>query len=212
MCGRFRLVEPKWAFSQVALTPTFDFRPRYNIAPTQKIPVVSALDKLEEMRWGIVPQWAGAKSSILINARSESVREKRSFKRLFAERRCLVLADGFYEWTKTKRPHLFKLQDNQPFTIGAFYDTGEENRCCLLTTAPNEIMLPVHDRMPVIIRKEDWAQWLELGDLDDQTFTRLTSPYATKEMQPALEVSKLVNSAKTDGAECCEPLQPMLNF
>src|SRR5205823_4812618 len=99
MCGRYRLKDPKAALDFFEVKPAFEIRPRYNIAPTQKIPVVTGAGEIEEMVWGLVPQWAKETSKALINARSESVREKRSFKSLFTKRRCLIPADGFYEWS-----------------------------------------------------------------------------------------------------------------
>jgi putative SOS response-associated peptidase YedK len=218
MCGRYKLEAPQIAFKFIEVQPDFDFKPRYNIAPTQKIPVVPGLGKAVEMRWGLVPAWAQGKSSILINARSETIREKRSFKKSFAGRRCLVPADGFYEWTKaTKRPHLFTLRDGGPFAIGGFWDEAREEetkkgvvetiaRCCLVTTSPNEVLAPFHDRMPVIVRKEDWEQWLEPGELSDAVFTRLTAPYTAKEMQ-AVEVTQVVNSARENSAKCVETMR-----
>jgi len=217
MCGRFKLENPQLAFDYIQALPTFEVRRRYNIAPTQKIPVLAAPGAVREMRWGIVPSWAKG-SQILVNARSESIREKRSFRKSFTERRCLVPADGFYEWTKAaKRPHLFTLGENTPFVIGGFWDEPQEAqkdelpRCCLITTAANAVLLPIHDRMPVIVRKEDWEEWLEPGELTDEAFTRFTAPHAAKEMH-AVEVSLIVNSAREDSQKCIEPAQPVLKL
>ena len=211
MCGRFRIKDPKKASEYFDVQPAFDFRPRYNIAPTQKIAVVSATGKIEEMRWGLIPAWAKETSKALINARSETVREKRSFKKSFTERRCLVPADGFYEWTKIdKRPHLFGLRDEEPFAIAGFWDEDPEmNRCCLLTTEANSVLQPIHDRMPIILRKEYWEQWMEPGELNDERFQRFTAPFQPEQMF-AREVSKVVNSARIDDAKCCEPVVPAL--
>jgi putative SOS response-associated peptidase YedK len=169
---------------------------------------------LEEMVWGIKPSWAGEKSTILINARSESVREKRSFKNSFKQRRCLIPADGFYEWTRTtpKKPHLFLVNDGEPFAIGAFWENDDEvNRCCLLTTKANAVLEPIHNRMPVIVGRENWDEWFADGDLEDAAFLRITAPYAADEMK-AVEVSSIVNSARVDDARCCEPLPPTLGI
>lgn len=210
MCGRYKLEDPIIAFSFIEAPVDSDFKPRFNIAPTQKIAVSPSRGKIQEMRWGLVPAWAQGKSNILINARSETIREKHSFKKSFAERRCLVPADGFYEWTRgTKRPHLFTLKGNLPFAIGAFWDLpqeGELPRCCLVTTSANKILEPIHDRMPVIVHKKDWTQWLEPGELEDQMFSRLTVPYSPDEMQ-AVEVSPIVNSAREDSSKCIEALR-----
>src|SRR5579864_9297391 len=123
MCGRFRLKDPRKAYEWLEVESSFEFKPRFNIAPTQPVPVVSALGKIEEMSWGIIPAWTREKSRPLINARSETVREKGSFKESFARRRCLVPADGFYEWTTIgKRPHLFTMNGGDPFTLAGFWE------------------------------------------------------------------------------------------
>ena len=205
MCGRYRLKDPKKAFDWMEVVPSSNFLPRFNIAPTQCVPVVAALGRVEQMRWGIVPVWAKETSKALINARSESIREKRSFKSAFASRRCLVPADGFYEWTKVeRRPHFFSVGAGGPFAIAGIWDTAEEmSRCCFLTTSANSVLQPIHDRMPVIVRRADWEEWLSTGELGDKGFERITAPYAGEEMS-ALPVSPLVNSAKVDDPKCCE--------
>ena len=204
MCGRYRLKDPKRAFAWLEVLPSSDFLPRFNIAPTQRIPVVAAAGRLEAMIWGIVPAWE--KSKALINARCETIREKRSFKSAFTQRRCLLPADGFYEWSRMgKRPHIFTLAGDAPFAIAGIWETGEElSRCCLLTTSANSVLDPIHDRMPVIVRPEDWPEWLAPGELAGQSFQRITTPYAAAEMS-ALAVSPLVNTAKIDDPRCCEP-------
>jgi putative SOS response-associated peptidase YedK len=206
MCGRYRLKDPKRAFDWLEVAPSFDFRPRFNIAPTQKVPVVTGAHQVEEMHWGIVPAWAAGTSKAIINARCETVREKRSFKPSFTLRRCLVPADGFYEWTKIgKRPHFFSLNGGEPFAIGAIWDNGPGMaQCCLLTTAANSVLKPIHNRMPVMIHREDWEEWMEPGSLADESFRRITMPYSAEEVS-ALEVSPLVNSGRVDDARCCEP-------
>ena len=216
MCGRYKLDLPQIAFKFIeADAPSASLQSRYNIKPTQRVYVSRALKTIEEMQWGIKPPW-GTASNILINAKSETVREKRSFKKSFTERRCLMVADGFFEWLtegKVKTPFLFTLKDRAPFAIGAFYDapaTEEDaNRCCLLTTTPNEILQPIHDRMPVIIRKEDWQEWFAPGDLSESTFKRITAPYDASSMNPALELSRFINTAKEDSARCIDPAPPM---
>jgi putative SOS response-associated peptidase YedK len=206
VCGRYRLKDPKAALDFFGVKPAFEIRPRYNIAPTRKIPVVTGADEIEEMIWGITPQWAKGTSKALINARSESVREKRSFKSSFTKRRCLIPADGFYEWSSKgeKQPYLFTMKNEAPFAIGGFWDEIEEmNRCCLLTTAGNAVLEPVHDRMPVIVRPDDWEEWFSPGELSDTSFHRITTPYAADEMS-ALAVSAVVNNARVDDPRCCE--------
>ena len=160
------------------------------------------------MPWGIIPSWTREKRP-LINARAETVREKGSFKESFMRRRCLLPADGFYEWTKIgKRPHLFALNNDDPFALASFWETVEQiPRCCLLTTSANSLLEPIHDRMPVIVRREDWPEWFSSKELADESFQRITAPYRPEEMS-ALAVSSLVNSAKFDDPRCCEPLPP----
>jgi putative SOS response-associated peptidase YedK len=206
MCGRYRLKDPKAAFKWLQVVPTSDFLPRFNIAPTQKVPLVTTKSQVEVMQWGIVPVWAEATSKALINARCESVREKRSFKSSFQQRRCLVVADGFYEWTKIgKRPHFFSVNGGDPFAIAGIWDKGQDiSRCCLLTTSANSVLDPIHNGMPVIVRREDWEEWMASGELADQSFQRITTPYLAEEMS-ALEVSPLVNSGRVDDPRCCEP-------
>jgi len=147
MCGRFRLKDPRKAFDWLEIEPSFEFKPRYNIAPTQPVPVVTAAGRIQDMPWGIIPTWTRERRP-LINARAETVREKTSFKESFTRRRCLLQADGFYEWTAGKRPHLFTLNDD-PFALAGFWEAAEGvSRCCLLTTAANSLLEPIHDRMP----------------------------------------------------------------
>jgi putative SOS response-associated peptidase YedK len=220
MCGRYLLRDARKAAKAMGVDVNelffdeFDIKPRFNIAPTQKILTMPSMGRLAGMRWGLIPTWAQGKSSILINARSETIREKHSFMKSFAQRRCLVPADGFYEWTRaTKRPHLFTLRDDEPFAIGGFWDEPREEkikdrvetiaRCCLVTTWGNAVLAPIHDRMPVIVRKEDWEQWLEPGELEDPVFARLTAPYSADEMQ-GVEVTPVVNSAREDSERCVE--------
>jgi len=209
MCGRYRLKDPKRAFDWLEVVPSFDMHPRFNIAPAQRVPVVTGAGHIEEMTWGLDPVWAREKSKLLINARSETVREKRSLKASFAQRRCLVPADGFYEWSKVgKRPHLFTVGRDAPFAIAGIWETaGEVPRCCLLTTAANSVLAPVHDRMPVIVSREDWVEWFSPGELAERSFQRIMAPYRPDAMFVAA-VSPLVNSARIDDPGCCEAEHP----
>jgi putative SOS response-associated peptidase YedK len=206
MCGRYRLKDPKAAFAWLEAAPAFDFRPRFNIAPTQRIPVSTRPGQIQEMTWGIIPVWAQEKSKALINARVETIREKRTFRSSFATRRCLVPADGFYEWSRIgKRPFIFTLRGDAPFAIGAIWERLHDiDRCCLLTTAANSLIEPIHTRMPVIVLREDWPLWCADTGLPERNFQRITTPWPPGEMA-ALEVSPVVNSAKTDSPDCCAP-------
>ena len=221
MCGRF--VKKS---SKEELKKRFGFNdpqnvllePRYNIAPSQEHPVV-IIDKdrreLRMMKWGLVPHWSkdpkiGYK---MINARSESIDEKPSFKTPLKIRRCLVIADGFYEWykpdKKTKIPYYFKLKSGEPFAFAGLWDLWENGDHSLttftiITTTPNELMKPIHNRMPVILKESDETRWLDPEIKDSKTLLPLLTPYPSEEME-SFQVSTIVNSPKNDIPECIVP-------
>jgi putative SOS response-associated peptidase YedK len=219
MCGRFSLTQ-----SANALAETFqlealpEWTPRYNVAPTQALLAIAAtpttLRQVRLFRWGLVPSWAkdltiGAK---LINARAETVAEKPSFRAAFKQRRCLILADGFYEWhridRKTKQPYYFQLTDQQPFAFAGLWERwqGDETAvetCTILTTQANELLQPIHDRMPVILAPEEYDRWLEPTATPDH-YT-LLRPYDAALMQ-GYRVSTLVNRATYDSPDCVNSL------
>ena len=222
MCGRYTLTpEQKALQAEFGLPPApVLHEPRYNIAPSQPAPVVvkeEGQNLLQMMKWGLVPYWAkdpkiGYK---LINARAETINQKPSFKTPFKKRRCLVLADGFYEWAKepgrqVKIPHRFVLKTGRPFAFAGLWDIwktplGEPLLSfTIITTGPNELMKPIHDRMPVILHKEDEELWLDTSMSDEGKLLELLRPYDSKEMKQ-YEVSLDVNSPKQDGPECIEP-------
>ena len=203
MLSRFRLEET-----------VLDVKPRYNIAPGQEAAVVvrEATKTLAMMRWGLVPSWAKelAIGNKMINARAETIAEKPSFKRLIERRRCLVLADGFYEWRKEARgkvPMRFVLKSREPFAFAGLWDRwrnpdGAELRTfTIITTAANELMRPVHDRMPAILARDAEDPWLD--DASGNTAAILSSlkPYP-RELMEAYDVTTLVNSPKNDRPEC----------
>ena len=219
MCGRFSLTTDIESIQQ-----QFDFTlaetivPRYNIAPSQQVLTVTSTNdrrKGQTMRWGLIPFWAkdtkiGYK---LINARSETVDEKASFKHAFKRRRCLILCDGFYEWEKIrnkKQPYRFHMKDEKPFAMAGLYEEwtkGEEQitSCTILTTIPNELTKKVHDRMPVILPQNAYDFWLEPNMDDTEYLKSMLIPYAASEMD-SYAVSTLVNSPKNDIAEVLSPL------
>jgi putative SOS response-associated peptidase YedK len=206
MCGRYRLRDVKGALKALGVDCAEDYQPRFNIAPTQMVLTITAERQLHEMIWGIKPKWGGSDVRVLINARSETVREKPSFKESFMHRRCLVPADGFYEWARdTKQPYLFELKDGSPFAIAGLWEVTEASHCCLLTTAGNEVLAPHHHRMPVIVKQEDWDEWLAPGVLPEEGFKRITTPYPASEMT-ATAVSKRVNNARIDDPACAAPV------
>ncbi|WP_296891799.1 SOS response-associated peptidase [Thiobacillus sp.] len=213
MCGRFALkTPPSELATRFGLDEVVELAPRYNIAPGTDIPTIrhspDGKRVMHMLRWGLVPHWAkdpsiGAKLS---NARGETLTEKPSFRDAFKRRRCLVPADGFYEWKtegRQKQPYYFSMKSGEPFALGGLWESwrmpdGNVLRtCCLITTGPNDIMLPVHDRMPVIVAPDDYETWLT-GEPDD--VQGLVRPYPTDEMQ-VWAVSKRVSRSVEEGAE-----------
>ena len=214
MCGRFTLaVDINTIAKTFGVAPSLEAAPRYNIAPTQE--VVSILSNgtahLEWLQWGLIPSWAKDASigSKMINARAETPAEKPSFKRLLRSRRCLVPADGFYEWKKErsgKTPMYITLKDGSPFAFAGLWDLwrdpeGRQIRTCtLITTEPNAVVAPIHDRMPVILPPEARDMWLDNAIQDEHALLPLLSPYPAEAMT-ARAVSRLVNNPKSEGAE-----------
>ncbi len=220
MCGRFALSAPASAITevfQVDILP--DLLPRYNVAPTQQVPAIVAADGIRSMRrfrWGLIPPWAKDKkiSASLINARGESVHEKPSFRSAFKRRRCLIPADGFYEWKrdgKLKIPHLIGLTAGLPFAIAGLWErwhdpeTNEDlHSCCLVTTGPNSLMERIHDRMPVILPQSAWDRWLDPNNDDVVSLRELLVPYPA-ELMTARTVSSRVNDARKEGPDNQRP-------
>ncbi len=223
MCGRFTQhneedeFEDRFNFSNPA---GIEFKKRFNIAPSQEVPVVVVEEDnrlLKLMRWGLVPFWAKEPSIgyRMINARAETVAEKASFKNPLKKKRCLVLASGFYEWIKspkksTKTPLYFRLKSRQPFAFAGLWDewkqpdSGKLLSFTIITTGPNELMKPIHDRMPVILKEEDESAWLDPELTDFDKLLPLLKPYPSDRME-AYEVSTIVNSPKNDVPECIKP-------
>lgn len=220
MCGRFTLATDLKALqSAFDISHTSaDLSPSYNIAPTHRIAVVvqrQGSNSLELMRWGLVPAWSKdmKMGSKMINARAETIADKPSFKRLLRNQRCLILADGFYEWredTGRKTPMFIRLKSKEPFGFAGLYDTwtspeGEAvNTCTIITTSANELMRPFHHRMPVILPREAQARWLDPAFGDIPELVQLLRQYPADAME-AYPVSPLVNSPRHNSAECVEP-------
>jgi putative SOS response-associated peptidase YedK len=214
MCGRFTLTTPAELLSARFDVP--DPPPltaRYNVAPSQVIAVVGLKPDgtrrgIARLRWGLVPHWASSPNSgpRPINLRAETVAHK--FGELLRGKRCLIPADGFYEWKaegKTKRPHRFTLATGEPFAFAGLWDVWGEGAeklvtCCLITTAANDLVRPYHDRMPVIVPPEGYAAWLDPGT-PQEGLTALLKPYPAEAMRVA-EASPAVNSPRNDGPEC----------
>jgi putative SOS response-associated peptidase YedK len=220
MCGRYTVSNPGEILPE--LLGHEDFPPtaaRFNVAPTQDAPVVIAGDdgsrRLVAMRWGLVPYWSEDPEigGRWINARSETVAEKPAFRDSFRRRRCVVAADGFYEWRKVpggKQPYLLRLTGGAPFGFAGLWDRwrGPGGRVLetftILTTTPNELVAPIHDRMPVLLDAAARGAWLA-SDGAPEALAGLLVPYPAAAME-AVPVSHCVNSPANDSLECMQPV------
>lgn len=222
MCGRFTQTH-----SAESLARTFQLAdipqqaPRYNIAPTQTVAAVihsegTAERTFKSFRWGLIPSWAKDTqiAAKLINARSETVAEKPSFRSAFRRRRCLIVADGFYEWQARedkKQPFYIQLENGSPFAFAGLWETWKEatgdciESCTILTTEANETMRSLHARMPVILNPKDWDVWLDSGVSETEPLKSLLVPYRGEAMS-AYPVSAKVNNPRYDLADCLERL------
>lgn len=214
MCGRFTLtIDINRVAQRFGVAPSIQVAPRYNVAPTQDVVTImsNGTAHLDLLRWGLIPSWAKDESvgSRMINARAETLAEKPSFKRLLHARRCLVVADGFYEWKQEhggKTPMYITLKDQEPFAFAGLWDSwkspeGQQVRTCtIITTQPNELMASIHNRMPAILPQQAIEEWLDPAQRDDQALLSLLKPYPTDEMT-ARPVSRKVNSPKYDSAD-----------
>lgn len=225
MCGRYSLSpsgETLATAFQLDSIPLLE--PRYNIAPTQPVSTMVATKEqprphYQLLRWGLIPSWAKnpAIGHRLINARSETVAEKPSFRAAFKRRRCLILADGFYEWQrqpdqKTKQPFHICLTDHRPFALAGLWEhwidslSGSElQTCTILTTVANPLVQPIHNRMPVILAAEDYQPWLDPDYYNVADLQAMLRPFPETQMQ-AYPVSRAVNNPHHDGPDCLEPL------
>jgi putative SOS response-associated peptidase YedK len=223
MCGRYSLATGvdvlKGLFGVGGETPALP--PRWNVAPTQPVAVVVVTNEarraLRTMRWGLIPSWAKdpAIGNRMINARAETVAVKPSFRAALRARRCLVLADGFYEWqrlpSRRKQPWLVRMRDGSPFAFGGLWESWRSpdgrvlESCVILTTAPNALLATIHDRMPLILRPEDHALWLDPEVVDPARLLPLLVPFPPDEME-AVRVSSRVNDPSLDDPGCAEPL------
>jgi putative SOS response-associated peptidase YedK len=205
MCGRITLKTAPRVKLHGVYSPDLSFEARYNIAPTQEVFVVADFGSGLELRtivWGLIPA-RSTDSKRLINARSETIDVKPSFKESFRRRRCLIVADGFYEWKrsgKSKQPFYFHLNDQSTFAIAGIWESrGPQKSCAIVTTSANEVMEPIHNRMPVILPPDDYRLWLDpRTDLDSLRNLLIPFPAATMSFHP---VSTAVNSAQNDSAE-----------
>lgn len=221
MCGRFTLSQSSEIIAKtfhLAEVPTLE--PRYNIAPTQMIATVLQTNEQNErqlqlLRWGLIPSWAkdAAMGARLINARAETVTEKPSFSSAFRHRRCLVIADGFYEWQRQERkkqPFYFRLKNGQLFAFAGLWERWQDPNgnaiasCTILTTEANELLSPIHDRMPVILAPKDYDLWLA-GIENPTNLQQLLCPYKADAMT-SYAVSTNVNNPANNSPECINSL------
>jgi putative SOS response-associated peptidase YedK len=220
MCGRFVRSSSAQTIAAMFGVEIGDLPASYNIAPSQSVAAILQPDtdpQLHWLRWGLIPAWAkdlkiGYK---LINARSETVAEKPSFRTAFRQRRCLIPADGFYEWqqvegSRQKQPYFIGLQDERPFAFAGLYERWESpdgetiDSCTIVTTTANDLVAPIHERMPVILAPQEYAQWLDPGFKEIDRLQALLDPYPAAEMI-IYPVSSLVNSPKNNSPECKYP-------
>lgn len=221
MCGRFNLhSRMNLLLQQFAVedAPT-ELLPRYNVAPSQDVLVIRQQDgrrRIDPMRWGLIPAWAKDPKVgyTMINARSETAAEKPSFRAAMKYRRCLIPADGFYEWKregKNKQPYLFRRADELPFAFAGLWEgwdqgTGPIETCTILTTSANELMATIHDRMPVILSPNDYATWLNPDERDAAKLTYLFEPIPADDFV-AYPVNPIVNNARNEGPQCMERIE-----
>jgi putative SOS response-associated peptidase YedK len=223
MCGRFTLTadvtQIQASFPWINIPP--GLQPRYNIAPTQPVAVVAndGQNRLDFFTWGLVPSWAKDPSigSRMINARSETLAEKPSFRNAFRRRRCLILADGFYEWHQAakgqpKVPIYIRFKDHRPFAFAGLWerwqspDGSEILSSTIITTRPNKLVENYHNRMPVILPEESYPQWLDPGEGDPRQLSALLGPHAESGMM-AYPVSRMVNNPSHESPDLINPAQ-----
>jgi len=218
MCGRFALrSSPEEIRRLFGYGEQPNFPPRYNIAPTQAVPVIFAehgVRRFRLMRWGLIPSWVKdpKQFSLLINARLESVNEKPSFRGAMKYRRCIVPADGFYEWRregKDKRPYFVRERNEKTFAFAALWETwtrdgGEIDTVAIVTTSANGTLAPIHDRMPVMVPPELFDAWLDCDRVDARQAAALVGR-APNDVFDAYEISARVNSVKNDSPDNLAP-------
>lgn len=224
MCGRYRLSRRKQIIEEYFHTTPWDddWEPRYNIAPTQPVPVIrqhpkEPIRQISSMGWGLVPHWAkdSAGAARTINARSETAAEKPAFRDPLKFRRCLIPADGFYEWARrngSKQPYCFDVNDGELFAFAGLWDGWKDangnwiKTCSILTTTPNAVTSAVHDRMPVILDPDAYDLWLDPGMQDAARISELLKPYDAHLMR-SYPVSTRINHVAHDDEECGRPAE-----
>lgn len=218
MCGRYNLVATEHLAERFDIQQEqLPIQPRYNVAPSQSMPVVvrNSPNRLVEMQWGLIPSWSKepqVKFST-INARAENVTKSPVYRGPFKSQRCLVPASGFYEWRRTsdgKQPYCIQMEDGELFAFAGLYDIWRDQdgnelyTYTIITTTPNEVVAPIHNRMPVILRREDEDAWLDKETKPAQLIS-LLAPYDPNEMT-AFKVSRALNNPSNESAELVQPL------
>jgi putative SOS response-associated peptidase YedK len=216
MCGRFVLYSSGETIAEAFdLTEVPELLPHYNVAPSQPVAAVRALDSGREvvfLRWGLVPSWAKDAKTAPINAKAETAAEKPFFRLALRKRRCLIPADGYYEWQvtgKRKQPYLFGAKDGKPLAFAGLWESWEHegerlDTCAILTTDANELAAPVHNRMPVIIPPGAYQRWLDRDNQDVASLQDLLGPYPAAALF-ARRVGLLVSNPRNDDPRCIEP-------
>jgi len=213
MCGRFTLHTSAGELVRVfqLIKPPTNLADRWNVAPTQQVLAVRQSDEGREpvsVRWGLIPSWAKEAKigNSLINARAETITEKPSFRTAFKRRRCLVIADGFYEWSKfeeVKIPYLITLKDRLPFAFAGLWEQWKDasgdwiQSTTIITTNPNSLVASIHDRMPVILPNVRYDEWLDVGIQKVEQLKQLLMPYPPEEMEFE-KVSLVINNVRND--------------
>jgi putative SOS response-associated peptidase YedK len=224
MCGRYRLSRRKQIIEEHfdSISGEEDWTPRYNVAPTQPIPIIRQNPKepvreLSLVRWGLIPSWAKDSSgaALMINARSETASTKPAFRDALINRRCLVPADGFYEWKKTgktKQPYCFEINDGALFAFAGIWERWRDpsgnwiKTCAILTTTPNAVTSAVHDRMPVILDPGDYDLWLDPGMKNVGAVSELLKPCDARLLR-SYPVSTRVNHVANDDEACAAAVE-----
>jgi putative SOS response-associated peptidase YedK len=224
VCGRYRLSGRKQIVEEYfdSVSGEEDWAPRYNVAPTQSVPVIRQNPKepirvLSLMRWGLIPSWAKDSSAAarMINARAETAATKPAFRDAMKSRRCLIPADGFYEWMrmeKTKQPYCFEINNGELFAFAGLWDRWKDpsgqwvKSCSILTTTPNAVTSPIHDRMPVILDPDAYDLWLDPGMMNVAAASDPLKPFDARLMR-CYPVSSRINHVANDDEECSAPVE-----
>jgi len=220
MCGRYAFFSPAEAVKRTfALDLLPELKPRYNIAPTQSVAALRVAEEgrrtLVMLHWGLVPHWAKERAigNRMINARSETLAEKPSYREAFRRRRCLVLADGWYEWQPApggKQPWVVRLRDPRPIAFAGLWEKWKDpaggellESCTIVTCDASESIRRIHDRMPAVLPEQSWDRWMDPACSDTEALSKILGPYDAKALR-AWQVSRLVNAPKNEGPKLIE--------